>query len=62
MKNKSHMLACKTHHSTVLGYISFPRDDFQLNLTCFHMVVKKDFAAVLDECCRTVVFITPPPF
>ena len=41
MKNKSHMLVCKTHHSIVLGFITFPRDNFQSNLTCFHIVAKK---------------------
>jgi len=29
-KNKSHALAHKTHHSTVLGSITFPRENFQL--------------------------------
>jgi len=43
MKNKSHMLVRKTHHSIVFGSITFSRDNFQLNLTCFHMVAKKDF-------------------
>ena len=38
------MLVRKTHQSIVLGFITFPRDNLQLNLTCFHMVVKKDFA------------------
>jgi len=60
-KNKSHMLVRKTHHSTVFGSITFPRDIFQLNLTCFHMVAKQDFATVLDACWRSVVFITPAP-
>jgi len=48
MKNKSHMLVHKTHHTIVLGSITFTRHNFQLNLTCFHMVAKKDFATVLD--------------
>ena len=61
MKNKSHMLICKTHHSIVCGSITFPRDSFQLNVTCFHIVAKKDFATVLDACWKSVVFITPPP-
>jgi hypothetical protein len=61
MKNKSHMLVRKTHHGTVLGSVTFPRDNFQLNLPCFHMVARKDFATVLDASWRSVVFITPPP-
>jgi hypothetical protein len=44
----------------VLGPITFPRDNFQINLTCFDMVAKKDFATVLDGCWRSVVFMTPP--
>jgi hypothetical protein len=52
MKNKSHMLVCKTHHSIVLGFITFPKDNFQSNLICFHMVATKDFAIVLDACLR----------
>jgi len=60
-KNKNHVLAHKTHHSTVLGSITFPTDNFQSNLTCFPKVDKKDIATVLDACCRSVVFITPPP-
>jgi len=60
-KNKSYMLVCKTHHSTALVSITFPRDNFQLNMTCFHMVAKKDFATVLDGSWRSVVSITPPP-
>jgi len=54
-KKKNHVLVCKTHHSTVLGSITFPTDNFQSNLTCFHKVDKKDFATVLDACCRSVV-------
>ena len=50
----------KTHRSIVLGSITFPRNNFQLNLTCFHMVAKKDLATILDACWRSVVFITPP--
>jgi hypothetical protein len=61
MKNKSHVLVSKTHYSIVLGSITFPRDNFQLKLTCFHMVAKKDFGTVLDTCWRSVVFITTPP-
>jgi hypothetical protein len=38
------MLVRKTHQSIVLGSITFPRDKLQLNLTCFHTVVKKDVA------------------
>ena len=38
------MLVRKTHQSIVLGSITFPRDNLQLNLTCFNMIVKKDFA------------------
>jgi len=49
-KNKSHMLVHKTHHSYVCSSTTFPRDNFQLNQTCFHMVAKKDFATVLDAC------------
>jgi hypothetical protein len=60
-KNKSHMVVRKTHHSTVSGSITFPRDNFQLNLTCFHMVAKKDFATVLDASWGSVVLVTPPP-
>jgi len=60
-KNKSQVLAHKTHHSTVLGSLTFPIDNFQSNLTCFHMVDKKDSATVLDACCRSAVFITTPP-
>jgi hypothetical protein len=60
MKNKSHMLVLKTHHSIVLGSITFAGDNFQLNLTCFHTVAKKGFATVLDACWRSVVFITTP--
>jgi len=60
-KNKSHVLAHKTHHSTVLGSITFPTDNFQSNLTCFHKTDKKDFATGLDACWRSVVFIMTPP-
>jgi hypothetical protein len=60
-KNKSHMLVYKTHHTILRGSITFPTDNYQLNLTCFHMVAEKDFATVLDACCRSEVFITPPP-
>ena len=60
-KKKSRMLVHKTHHSNVRISVKFPRDSFQLNQTCFHMVTKKDFATVLDACWRSVVFITPPP-
>jgi len=58
-KNKSHMLVHKTHNNTVLGSITFPRDN--LNLRCLHKVAKKDFATVLEACWRSVAFITPPP-
>ena len=34
-KNKSHVLAHKTHHSTVLGSITFPTDNFQLKPDMF---------------------------
>ena len=54
------MLVEKSHYSIVLGSITFPTDNFQLNLTCFYMVAKKDFATVLDACWQSVVFITPP--
>ena len=47
-KKKNHVLAHKTHHSTVLGSITFPTENLQSNLTCFHKVGKKDFATVLD--------------
>jgi hypothetical protein len=57
MINKTHMLVYKTHHSNVLGSIIFPKDNFQLNLTCFHMVAKKDFAIVPDTY-MSVVFIS----
>jgi len=60
-KHKSHMLLHKTHHSIIPGSITSPKHNFQLNLTCFHMVAKKDLAIVLDACWRSVVFITPPP-
>jgi len=59
-KNKTHMLVRKIHHSNVLGAIIFPKDNFQLNLTCFHMVAKNNFAVVHDTY-LSVVFITPPP-
>jgi hypothetical protein len=59
-KNKSHVLAHKTHHSIVLGSIIIPTDNFQLKPEMFHMVDKKDFTTVLDACWRSVVFITPP--
>ena len=55
------MLLHKTHHSIVRGSITSLKHNFQLNLTCFHMVAKKDLAIVLDACWRSVVFITPPP-
>ena len=61
MKNKSHVLVRKTHHSIVRSSVAFPSGNFQLNLPCFHMTAKKDFATVLDACWRSVVFITPPP-
>ena len=32
-----------THPSIVLGSVKFPRNNFQLNLTCFHMEAKKGF-------------------
>jgi len=60
MKNKSHMLVHKTHHSYFCGSMKVPRDNFQLNLTCFHMVAKKHFASVLDAFWRSVVCITTP--
>jgi hypothetical protein len=60
-KNNSHLLVCKTHHSIVRGSITFPRGNFQINLKYFHIVAKKNFAAVLDVCWRSVVFIIPPP-
>jgi len=34
-KNKRHVLAHKTHHSTVLGSIIFPTDNFQLKSDMF---------------------------
>ena len=34
-KNKSHVPANKSHHSTVLGYITFPTDNFQLKPDMF---------------------------
>jgi hypothetical protein len=34
-KNKSHVLAHKTHHNTVLGSITFPRHNFQLKPDMF---------------------------
>jgi len=58
MKNKSHMLVCKTHHSTVLGYIS--KGQFPIEPDMFSHGTKKDFATVLDTYWRKVVFITPP--
>jgi hypothetical protein len=61
MKNKSHMLVRKIHQNHVHSSKTLPGDNFQLNLTCFHMVAKKNFATVLDSCWRSVVFITPPP-
>jgi hypothetical protein len=59
IKNKSHVLVCKTHHIYDRSSITFPRDNFQLNLTCFHKVAKTDFVTVLGACWRSVVFITP---
>ena len=55
MKNKSHMLVLKNPSQHCPWFQNISRNNFQLNLICFHMVAKKDFATVLDACWRSVV-------
>jgi len=61
MTNKSLVLAHTTHHSIVLGSITFPRNNFHLKPGMFPLGTQERFYYCPGRLLGSVVFITSSP-